>query len=68
MARLVKSAAAGLIVLVITAVAATLGAQTGSPNPYREDAGWAKLPADAKCQFSGISRAVCQTFRRQICK
>jgi sugar lactone lactonase YvrE len=46
--RLVKSAAAGLIVLVITAVAATVGAQTGSPNPYREDAGWAKLPAGAK--------------------
>ena len=46
--RLVKSAAAGLFVLVITAVAATVGAQTGSPNPYREDAGWAKLPAGAK--------------------
>jgi sugar lactone lactonase YvrE len=46
--RLVKSAAAGLIVLVITAVAATVGAQGGLPNPYREDAGWGKLPAGAK--------------------
>jgi len=47
--RLVKSAAAGLIVLVITAVAATVGAQGGGlPNPYREDAGWGKLPAGAK--------------------
>ena len=45
---LVKSAAAGLIVLVITAVAATVGAQGGLTNPYREDAGWGKLPAGAK--------------------
>ena len=46
--HLLKSAAAGLIVLVITAVAATVGAQGGLPNPYREDAGWGKLPAGAK--------------------
>ena len=46
--HLLKSAAAGLIVVVITAVAATVGAQGGLPNPYREDAGWGKLPAGAK--------------------
>ena len=46
--HLLKSAVAGLIVLVITAVAATVGAQSGLPNPYREDAGWGKLPAGAK--------------------
>ena len=46
--HLLKSAAAGLIVLVITAVAATVGAQSSLPNPYREDAGWGKLPAGAK--------------------
>jgi len=46
--HLLKSAVAGLIVLVITAVAATVGAQGGLPNPYREDAAWGKLPAGAK--------------------
>ena len=46
--RLLKSAAAGLALLVITAVAATVSAQAGLPNPYREEANWAKLPAGAK--------------------
>ena len=53
--HLLKSAAAGLIVLVITEVAATLGAQGGLPNPYREDAGWGKLPAGAK--WAGVISA-----------
>jgi sugar lactone lactonase YvrE len=46
--RLLKSAAAGLVLLVMTAVAASVGAQSGLPNPYREDANWGKLPAGAK--------------------
>ena len=46
--RLVKSAAASVALLIVTAVAATVGAQTGLPNPYREDANWGKLPAGAK--------------------
>jgi len=45
-ARLVKSAA-GLVTLLVIAVV-TLAAQNNAPNPYREDASWAKLPADAK--------------------
>src|SRR6266850_666338 len=47
--RLVKSAAAGVTLLIVTTVAATVIAQTGRPpNPYHEDASWAKLPAGAK--------------------
>ena len=46
--RLMQSAAAGVILLVVTTVAATVGAQTGLSNPYREDANWGKLPAGAK--------------------
>ena len=46
--RLVKSAAAGVALLIITVVAATVGAQTGLPNPYRQDGNWGKLPAGAK--------------------
>jgi sugar lactone lactonase YvrE len=47
--RLVKSAVAGATLLVLVSVAASVGAQNGSlPNPYREEASWAKLPAAAK--------------------
>jgi streptogramin lyase len=47
--RFVKSAAVGVALLVVTAAAATVGAQNGrAPNPYHEDANWAKLPAGAK--------------------
>jgi hypothetical protein len=46
-ARLVKSAVGAVALLGVTV--ATLVAQTANlPNPYREDANWAKLPADAK--------------------
>ena len=46
-ARLVKSAVGAGALLVLTV--ATIAAQNGSaPNPYREDANWAKLPAGAK--------------------
>ena len=47
--RLVNLAAAGTILLVVTAFVAIVGAQNGSlPSPYREDANWGKLPAGAK--------------------
>jgi sugar lactone lactonase YvrE len=47
--RLMKSAGAGAILLVVTTIAATVGAQTSRPsNPYHEEANWAKLPAGAK--------------------
>src|ERR1051325_2877978 len=42
-ARLVKFAA-GLVALLMMALV-TIAAQSSAPNPYREDAGWAKLPA-----------------------
>ena len=42
--RLVKSAAAGIVLVVVTTVAATVGAQTGLSNPYREDANWGSCP------------------------
>ena len=46
-ARLVKSAVGAVALLVLTV--ATIAAQNGSlPNPYHEDANWAKLPAGAK--------------------
>jgi len=46
-ARLVRSAA-GAAALFVLAVA-TIGAQNRNvPNPYREDANWAKLPAGVK--------------------
>jgi sugar lactone lactonase YvrE len=45
-ARLVKSAVGAVALLVLTV--ATIAAQNGSvPNPYREDANWATLPAGA---------------------
>ena len=45
--RRVKSAASVVALLVVAVV--TLAAQTGSaPNPFREDANWAKLPAGVK--------------------
>ena len=44
--RLVQSIlAAALAALTVAAIAAQSG---GLPNPYREDANWAKLPAGAK--------------------
>jgi DNA-binding beta-propeller fold protein YncE len=47
--RLLKSAVAGVILSVLATVAANVAAQGGNlPNPYREDANWAKLPAGAK--------------------
>ena len=47
--RLMKSAAAGVILSVVATVAATVGAQAGRPpNPYHEDANWGTLPAGAK--------------------
>jgi sugar lactone lactonase YvrE len=46
-ARLVKSAVGAVALLVLTV--ATIAAQNGNvPNPYREDANWAKPPAGAK--------------------
>ncbi|PYR68450.1 MAG: hypothetical protein DMF88_09255 [Acidobacteria bacterium] len=45
-ARVVK-VAAGLVTLLVIAVV-TIAAQSSAPNPYREDANWAKLPAGAK--------------------
>ena len=43
--RLAKSAAVVGLLLVIAAAVATVSAQNGPvPNPYREDANWAKLP------------------------
>ena len=51
--RLVQSAAAGVILLIITTVVASVGAQTGRPpNPFHEDASWAKLPAGV--QWGGV--------------
>jgi len=51
--RLLKSAAAGVVLLVVIVVAATVGAQTARPpNPFHEDAGWAKLPAGV--QWGGV--------------
>ena len=44
-ARVVK-VAAGLVTLLVIAVV-TIAAQNSAPNPYREDANWAKLPATA---------------------
>jgi len=42
----VKSALAGAVAVVLATAAATVGAQNGNlPNPYREVANWAKLPA-----------------------
>jgi sugar lactone lactonase YvrE len=46
---LVKSAAAGIIVLVVTAMVA---AQSRPPNPYRAEANWGQLPAGA--QWGGV--------------
>src|SRR4030095_5230146 len=46
-ARLVKSVLVAAALLLLAVV--TIAAQGGSvPNPYREDANWAKLPAGAK--------------------
>jgi DNA-binding beta-propeller fold protein YncE len=44
-ARQVKFAA-GLVTLFVIAIV-TIAAQSSAPNPYREDASWAKLPAGA---------------------
>jgi sugar lactone lactonase YvrE len=45
--RVMKSAVAAAALLVLAV--ATIAAQNGSvPNPFREDANWAKLPASAK--------------------
>jgi len=45
--RVMKSAVAAAALLVLAV--ATIAAQNGSaPNPYREDANWAKLPVSAK--------------------
>ena len=47
--RLAKSAVVVVLLLVIAAAVATVSAQNGRvPNPYREDANWAKLPPGAK--------------------
>jgi len=46
-ARFVKSVLVAAALLLLAVV--TIAAQSGSiPNPYREDANWAKLPAGAK--------------------
>jgi sugar lactone lactonase YvrE len=46
--RLAKSAV-GIVLLIVGAAAATVGAQNGRvPNPYHEEANWAKLPAGTK--------------------
>src|SRR5262245_23287983 len=47
--RLATSAAVVVLPLVIAAAVATVSAQNGRvPNPYREDANWAKLPPGGK--------------------
>jgi len=47
--RLAKSVVVVVLLLVIAAAVATVSAQNGrAPNPYREDANWAKLPPGAK--------------------
>jgi sugar lactone lactonase YvrE len=46
-ARLVKSAV-GAVALLVVVVANLVAQNANLPNPYREDANWPKLPADAK--------------------
>jgi hypothetical protein len=47
--RLLKLAVAAMILLVVSAAVATVAAQNRSlPNPYHEDANWAKIPDGVK--------------------